>query len=270
MLIVLAGCGGPSVATGPTGNTTPSVPTVPPSSAPTTAPTTTVVASAVPSSVPSPATATVGAAGSILDACPTNDLLATPLPIMGADGKLLEGALVGEGAVGVVLSNQNDNDPCPWLPFARTLRDDGYRVLLYRYGSGGARPSDDLAAAVATFTEQGAQRIVLVGASIGASATVVVASGNPSGVVAAVPLSAVSVVDGRSITRFAEQLTLPTLFVTADHDGSGSSQAVPLIHQLAPAAQKQLLVVPGTAHGWELLQDEAVLAQVQAFITEYR
>jgi pimeloyl-ACP methyl ester carboxylesterase len=99
---------------------------------------------------------------------------------------------------------------------------------------------------------------------------VVVASQNPPGVVAAVPLSAVGVSDGRSITRFAEQLTLPTLFVTADKDGSGSSQAVPLMHQLAPSAQKQLIVVQGTAHGWELLDDQAVLEQVRAFLARYR
>jgi dienelactone hydrolase len=178
--------------------------------------------------------------------------------------------LLGAGTIGVVLSNQNDNDVCPWLPFARTLRDDGYRVLLYRYGRGGASPSADLAAAVDALRAQGVERIMLVGASIGAAATVVVASKSVPGVVAAVPLSAVIVADGRSIEGDADQLSLPTLFVIADQDGSAPSQAVADLHQRAPAAEKQLLVVPGTAHGWQLLDDAAVLEQVRAFLARYR
>lgn len=217
-----------------------------------------------------PTTVTTRAVRSLLDACPPNDLAATPVAIAGSEGTQLEGALVGKGTVGVVLSNQNDNDVCPWLPFARTLRDDGYRVLLYRYGRAAAHPSDDLAAAVDALRAQGVERIMLVGASIGAAATVVIASKNPPDVVAAVPLSAVSVADGRSILRDAEQLSLPTLFVTADRDGSGSSQAVPLLHERAPAAEKQLLVVPGTAHGWQLLDDDAVMQRVRDFLARYR
>jgi hypothetical protein len=200
LLLMLVGCGGLSAAPGPTNATTPPVEAVPPSAIASAAPTTTPKPTAAPST---PVTATTRAVSSILDACPLNDLAAAPITIAGSDGAQLEGALVGEGQVGVVLSNQNDNDVCPWLSFARTLHDDGYQVLLYRYSAAGARPSNDLAAAVAALQAQGVERIMLVGASIGASATVVVASQNPPGVVAAVPLSAVGVSDGRSITRFA-------------------------------------------------------------------
>jgi hypothetical protein len=46
-----------------------------------------------------------------------------------------QAAVLGTGPVGVVLSNQSDQNLCGWLPFANTLAARGFRVLVYDYGT---------------------------------------------------------------------------------------------------------------------------------------
>jgi hypothetical protein len=77
---------------------------------------------------------------------------------------------------GVVLSNQSDRNLCGWLPFARVLANLGFQALLYDYGIAGDE-RDDLAAAVAALRGLGAERVALLGASQGAKASLVAASG---------------------------------------------------------------------------------------------
>ena len=66
-------------------------------------------------------------------------------------------AVLGRGPVGVVLSNQSDQNLCGWLPFARTLAARGFRVLVYDYGIT-ADPAGDVAKAAATLRELGCAR----------------------------------------------------------------------------------------------------------------
>jgi hypothetical protein len=82
-------------------------------------------------------------------------------------------AVLGRGPAGVVLSNQSDRNLCGWLPFGRVLAARGFQVLLYDYGIAGDL-SDDIAAAVDQLHRFGARRVVLVGASEGAKASLVV------------------------------------------------------------------------------------------------
>ena len=50
-----------------------------------------------------------------------------------------QAAVLGTGPVGVVLSNQSDQNLCGWLPFAETLASRGFRVLVYDYGTAPTR-----------------------------------------------------------------------------------------------------------------------------------
>ena len=96
------------------------------------------------------------------------------------DGITLSGTLFGKGEVGVVLSHMFPTDQTSWHAFAQALADDGYLALAYDfrgYGqSGGEKRVDqidrDVRAAAAFLRGQGAQRIVLIGASMGGTASV--------------------------------------------------------------------------------------------------
>jgi hypothetical protein len=44
-----------------------------------------------------------------------------------------QAAVLGTGRLGVVLSNQSDQNLCGWLPFAKTLATRGFRALVYDY-----------------------------------------------------------------------------------------------------------------------------------------
>src|SRR4030095_11386966 len=58
-----------------------------------------------------------------------------------SDGALLDGAEVGDGDVGVVLAHESPSDLCPWLPFAKTLADHGYRAFAFDFRGSGSSPA---------------------------------------------------------------------------------------------------------------------------------
>lgn len=94
-----------------------------------------------------------------------------------SDGARLTGAQRGSGRVGIVFAHQTDGTLCDWLPYASTLTR-GRAVLaidLRGYGqstlpkdtSASGRFDVDVVTAVSELRRQGAERIVLIGASLG-------------------------------------------------------------------------------------------------------
>jgi dienelactone hydrolase len=178
------------------------------------------------------------------------------------------GTVLGDGDTGIVISNQSEGEICPWLPLAEALAKRHNRVLLYQYGSGDR--ADLVAAAAAFMAQQGVKSIILIGASQGAKASIVaVARGLPE-VVALVSLSAEARLAGLDVEPYAKKNTLPVLFITADHDPYGSSQATPTFFKDAPVKDKQLIVLPGDAHGYDLLADSSVLSAVLKFVDDHQ
>lgn len=178
------------------------------------------------------------------------------------------GALLGDGETGIVISNQSEGQICPWLPLAEALAKNHNRVLLYQYGSGDR--ADLVAAAAAFMAGQGIKHIILIGASQGAKATIVAATRNLPGLVALVSLSAEDSLAGLNVEPYAQKINLPTLFITADHDPYGSSKATNTFYKDAPVKDKQLIVVPGDAHGYDLLADPSVLSAVVKFVQDHQ
>jgi pimeloyl-ACP methyl ester carboxylesterase len=162
-------------------------------------------------------------------------------------------AVLGRGPAGVVLSNQSDRNLCGWLPFARVLAAMGFQALLYDYGIAGDE-RDDLAAAVAALRRLGAERVALLGASQGAKASLVAASGIRPPVAGVASLSAERTLHGTDVVPAAARLRVPVLLVTARDDPYGSADAAPDLYRAAARApSRQLLVVDGDAHGEDLL-----------------
>jgi dienelactone hydrolase len=161
----------------------------------------------------------------------------------------------------VVLSNESDQDRCAWVAFARTLVDKGFRVALWDYGDGA--PQTELAGVVSAVRDQG--RVVLLGASKGAKASLIAARQLGSAVAGVVSLSAeAELVPDIDVASASAGITVPVLLVTADNDRYGSAEALDGIRR--GLADVVVLRVPGAAHGTLLLDDPAVSAQILAFL----
>ena len=120
---------------------------------------------------------TAGAGSTTPSAGATSAAAGRSVGFAATDGVRLSGRVFGTGTTAVVLSNMGDNDPGPWEHFAPLLAARGYTVLTYSYRypldtasftpamAAGTVP--DLEGAIAYARAGGAQRLVLVGASLG-------------------------------------------------------------------------------------------------------
>jgi pimeloyl-ACP methyl ester carboxylesterase len=163
-------------------------------------------------------------------------------------------AVLGTGPVGVVLSNQSDQNLCGWLPFAKTLAAQGFRVLVYDYGIT-ADPADDVAKAAATLRKLGVRTVLLAGSSQGAKVSLIAAPTIRPPVGGVVSLSAERTEQGQDVQPFATKLRAAVLFVVAKGDlVGGAADATPQLYKAATkASSRRLVVVPGYAHGTDLL-----------------
>lgn len=189
------------------------------------------------------------------------------------NGPLLEGTLSGRGKVGVILAHQYNADQSAWFGFAQTLADRGYKVLTFNFrgfcpgGRAGcsegkkdaAETANDLGGAAAFMSGQGVEKLFLVGASVGGTASLSLAAnrmpGRPrfDGVVA---LSAPVSFEGMSVGAkdLGDLGRTPKLFIAGDDDPAGAAGAAQQLYDLAPTP-KQILIVPTDQHGAFILTD---------------
>jgi pimeloyl-ACP methyl ester carboxylesterase len=169
------------------------------------------------------------------------------------DGVKLSGTLFGQGGSGVVLSHMFPTDQTSWHAFAKTLAGNGYLALAYDfrgYGkSGGEKHIDqidsDVRAAVAFLKEQGAQRIVLVGASMGGTASAKVAGS--AGAAALVVLSSPQSFNGLEVTeQDLKSFRGPSLWMGSRGDAATTDTEA--MHAKANEP-KTLHIYEGSAHG---------------------
>jgi pimeloyl-ACP methyl ester carboxylesterase len=202
-----------------------------------------------------------------------------------SDGVKLAGRLFGEGSVGVVLSHMLPADQASWWDFARELADDGYLALTYDFrgycpgGDAGCSAGErnigaiwqDVLGAIEEIRSEGATRVVLLGASMGGTASLVAASKPGVEVAAIVTLSAPASIEG--LVADANTLTTVTaakLFIA----GTGDAQAADAAQQLfATAPQpKRFDIVTSNDHGTDLLtgnQAGIVRTTILDYLTEY-
>jgi dienelactone hydrolase len=203
-----------------------------------------------------------------------------------SDGVHLAALEAGSGSRGVVLVPESGRSgKCGWTNFAGGLSGKGYHVILFddrcqggsecpASGTGtgptGPAAAADIAAAVARLHQDGAERIVLIGASAGATASLYYAAQASSAVNAVVALSADELA-GRPGGLAA--VRIPALVAVASGDPNVTeSDSRSLFADLGTAASdKHLDVLPaGSGHGWDLTSTSAPASfndELTAFMT---
>lgn len=180
------------------------------------------------------------------------------------DGATITAELYGSGDTAVIFSVMGNCKP-GWRKFAQLTAAQGLAALTYQWR--GCRDSgsvdedeiqkfvDDLRGAIAVMREQGAKKIILVGASLGgcASAKLVVESNADGLVVIASPPKIPQW--GFAIEAADIDTNIPKLFITAENDDTVSASATRELFDLA-AEPKEWQTYPGTAHGTDLFEGE--------------
>ncbi len=187
------------------------------------------------------------------------------LGVAGPGGEQLDAVVLGSGPTGVVLSDQSDRNLCSWLPFARTLVRRNYRVFLHDTRAGA--PEEEVAAVATAARQDGVRRLLLMGASEGAKASLIAASRVAPPVDGVVTLSAESRLNGQEVLPAVRRQSVPLLLVTADRDWWGSDSASRAFYAAAPNRDKKLVMVSGWDHGVDLLNNTKDVADpVLAFL----
>lgn len=173
------------------------------------------------------------------------------------DGSALQGFMIGDGAVGVVLANESSGDLCQWKPYAYALSQQKYRVLAFNFG---AHIDQDVVGATAALRAAGSPRVVLIGASMGATAVLAAAAQIAPPVSAVVSLSGPSDFDGVHAQAAVARLTMPALFLAGADDQPFANNARTM-YRATHAPDRQLLIVPSSSHGVALLPVVDVVLQ---------
>jgi dienelactone hydrolase len=179
-------------------------------------------------------------------------------------GETVYGAVFGSGNVGVVLAHQYMSDLCEWVPEARRLRDQGRRVLVFDFENDLV---SDVIGAVTELRREGSTRIVLVGASMGGTASLVAATTISPAVDAVASLSGPATYRKWSAIDASKQLTMPVLFMDA-RESKYYPEDAKAMYAACPSTRKQLVLLPGTDHGAELVT-YAVADQARAVLEKF-
>ena len=196
------------------------------------------------------------------------------------DGQRLYAIEAGSGTRAVVLVPESPpgGDVCGWLPYVATLQRAGLHVLAFDYRGAGDSPvttkaafafDRDLAAAVAHVRDDGATKVFAVGASFGG--VVVMEDSSSLDVDGVVSLSGETRLPEYHVDAIGAvgRLRAPLLIVGTRADGY---LPVADAHRLLRAAgthDKQLQLYPGSAHGWEIVEDAPYAARARTRILDW-
>jgi pimeloyl-ACP methyl ester carboxylesterase len=189
-----------------------------------------------------------------------------PIWFRASDGTRLNGAVLGQGELGIVLAHGYPSSLCEWTTYAPVLARAGFRVLMFDFRGFGqsrrGRTGDylaDIRGAAAELRRRGAERVVLMGSSFGATAVLSAAptvSPRPAGVVS---VSALLSLSGR-VSSFsppaslAPRIRTPVLLMWARGDYRFRPGEARRFLRAVPARDKAVATFPGEWHGVSLLQ----------------
>ncbi len=208
--------------------------------------------------------------------CREQALAGLTLRLTNAAGLSIAAVEFGSGPKGVVLVHQSDASMCQWLPYAADLAERGYRVVAFDFaGFGASSPTesktylDDIRTVVAYLRDRGTQRVVVIGASMGATMGIVAAAAITPPLQGVVAVSPPTTFDAVNAERAAPELSTPALYVAGESDGDYEVYAEE-INDATPEELRGLLVVDSPEHGVELVGARtAAGAEVRAAIEDF-
>lgn len=182
----------------------------------------------------------------------------------------VQAATLGDGRTGFVFANDSGNDPCEWLAYADRLGEADARFAVFKYGEIGS--PEQLRATALALRRAGAERVVAVGASVGGRAVVQLAAMDSPGVDAVVSLSGErAVAQYPDILPEARRVELPILYAGSRQDGYTTfGKETVQLHEATPAKLNEMLLVPGSDHGVDLLAgpgSERMRAAISEFVS---
>lgn len=194
----------------------------------------------------------------------------------GATSIKLEGAVWGEGPAAVVFAHDYPKTQDAWAMFAQRISARRFMALTFNFrgygqSAGFKDPSGavlDLEGAIEKARQLGAKRIILVGASMGGTAALIVAS--RMDVAAVVSVSAPESFRGLDATADVKGLRAPALFVAAEGDPAGAAEAARRLAGAAPEPKRLEIEQGSAAHGTDLLSTERVAAEIERFLVDHR
>lgn len=204
----------------------------------------------------------------VTDTCATRAEQAAALRFFTTDDRALIGVQLGSGPVGIVLAHGSNGSLCEWIGYARELAAAGYRVLPYDAGPEFSGVGLDAEAATEALRRAGAQKVVVMGSSLGALAVLVAGAALPVQPDAVVSLSAPASVGYLHGLDSVAHLHAPVFFMAAQDDQPFSDDARSL-YAAAASTDKHLQVVPGSNHGSGLLEDPSLKATVWSFVASH-
>lgn len=176
-------------------------------------------------------------------------------PISADTTRPINGTLTGRGTKAIILSNMDTNCQKEWQPLVATFAANNYMILRYDYLQLGDDQTPLLEAAIRFLRSQGAEQIILLGASRGGVSSIKVAA-NPDkdqSLVGVVAISAPIEYEGTTFYSTAELagINIPKLLInSADDDCAADTRRM---YQLL-SAPKVLKIYSGDAHGTEIFQ----------------
>jgi hypothetical protein len=202
---------------------------------------------------------------------------ARPFWLTTDDGVRLYAIDAGTGSVAAVLAHQGRSDLCEEFPYAKTLIAAGLRVLAFDFRGNGhsAQPTKnglayrrDFAAAIKHLKGDGANRVVLIGASMGGAAAVQNSGGLPfAGVVS---LSGTRLWSGFGINKPGPRaLRAPFLYIGSKNDWRAPLKEARAIVRSAGSRDKRSLFYPGSLHGWDFVQTAAFARKTRTLIVNW-
>ena len=214
-------------------------------------------------------------ATALLASCHTNDVTSTAVKesravtFPSSDGVELSGRLFGPDSArtGIVLAHMLPADESSWYEFAIFLSQGGYKALTFDFrgycpgGDAGCSQGSkqvsaiwqDVAGAVTFLRAQGVSHVALVGASMGGTASLVVASMPAEQIAAVLTLSAPQSIEGLAAgPDVIQRVTVPKLFIAGNVDPSGAADAVNAFCSESTQPVR-CEIFPSADHGTDLL-----------------
>jgi len=186
------------------------------------------------------------------------------------DGIELNGNVFGQGKKWVILSHMLPTDQTSWFDFARDLAQKGYVALTFDFRGYGKSKGDkedipnidkDVKAAISFTRQYDYEKLFLVGASMGGTASIVVAA-DDTAISGVVSLSSPDKMgEGLDALSVVSRLKMPKIFISAKGDDYHAESAKKLYENAVDPKMLEI-IENSNEHGTFIFENELENAQM--------